>query len=40
MVVPREYIPAVEKGMREALDGGDLAGYPLVDMLARLVDGS
>ncbi len=38
--VPREYIPAVEKGMREALDGGILAGYPLVDIRARLVDGS
>jgi len=38
--VPREYIPAVEKGMREALDGGILAGYPLVDIKARLIDGS
>ncbi len=38
--VPREYIPAVEKGMREALDGGILAGYPLVDIRARLIDGS
>jgi len=38
--VPREYIPAVEKGMREALDGGILAGYPLVDLRARLIDGS
>ena len=38
--VPREFIPAVEKGMRDALDSGVLAGYPLVDMLARLVDGS
>jgi len=38
--VPREYIPAVEKGMREALDGGVLAGYPLTDVLARLIDGS
>jgi elongation factor G len=38
--VPREYIPAVEKGMREALDGGILAGYPLVDLKARLIDGS
>ncbi len=38
--VPREYVPAVEKGMREALDGGILAGYPLVDVKARLIDGS
>jgi elongation factor G len=38
--VPREYIPAVEKGMRDALDGGILAGYPLVDLRATLIDGS
>jgi elongation factor G len=38
--VPREYIPAVEKGMREALASGILAGYPLVDIKARLIDGS
>ncbi len=38
--VPREFIPAVEKGMREALDSGILAGYPLVDLKATLVDGS
>ncbi len=38
--VPREYIGAVEKGMREALDSGVLAGYPLVDIRARLIDGS
>jgi elongation factor G len=38
--VPREFIPAVEKGMRDALDGGVLAGYPLVDLRAALVDGS
>ncbi|MDK1019318.1 MAG: elongation factor G [Actinomycetota bacterium] len=38
--VPREYIPAVEKGMREALESGILAGYPLVDIRARLIDGS
>jgi elongation factor G len=38
--VPREYIPAVEKGMRDALDGGILAGYPLVDVRATLIDGS
>ncbi|KAA3635003.1 MAG: elongation factor G [Armatimonadetes bacterium] len=38
--VPREYIPAVEKGMREALANGVLAGYPLTDIRARLIDGS
>jgi elongation factor G len=38
--VPREYIPAVERGMREALEAGVLAGYPLVDVKATLVDGS
>jgi elongation factor G len=39
-VVPREYIPAVEAGLRDALDRGVLAGYPLVDIKARLFDGS
>ncbi len=39
-VVPREYIPAVQKGIVEALDSGVLAGYPVVDLKARLVDGS
>ena len=38
--IPREYIPAVEKGVREALDNGPLAGYPLVDLKISLVDGS
>ncbi len=38
--VPREYIPAVEKGLKDALDGGVLAGYPLVDLKATLVDGN
>ena len=38
--VPREYIPAVEQGVREALESGVLAGYPLVDLKAALVDGS
>ncbi len=38
--VPREYIPAVEKGVREALEGGVLAGYPLVDLKVSLKDGS
>ena len=31
-VIPREYIPAVEKGCREALESGVIAGYPLVDV--------
>ena len=38
--IPREYIPAVEKGVRDALDNGPLAGYPLVDLKVALVDGS
>ncbi len=38
--IPREYIPAVEKGIRDALESGVLAGYPLVDVRAELVDGS
>jgi elongation factor G len=38
--VPKEYIPAVEKGAREATESGVLAGYPMVDVLVRLVDGS
>lgn len=38
--IPREYIPAVEKGVRESLDSGVVAGYPVVDIKARLVDGS
>ncbi|EGQ24693.1 elongation factor G [Mammaliicoccus sciuri] len=38
--VPREYIPAVEAGLRDSLDNGILAGYPLIDIKARLYDGS
>jgi elongation factor G len=38
--VPREYIPAIEKGIREASDRGILAGYPVVDVKALLYDGS
>lgn len=38
--VPRNYIPAVEKGVREALPEGHLAGYPLVDVRVTLYDGS
>lgn len=39
-VIPREYIPAVEKGIREALTSGVLAGYPVVDVRVTLIDGS
>ena len=39
-VIPREYIPAVEHGVRQALENGPLAGYPLVDLKVTLVDGS
>ncbi|MDO8655471.1 MAG: elongation factor G [bacterium] len=38
--IPREYIPAVEKGVKEALDKGVLAGYPMVDVQVTLFDGS
>lgn len=39
-VIPREYIPAVEKGVVEAAESGVLAGYPVVDVRVTLVDGS
>jgi elongation factor G len=39
-VVPKEYIPAVDKGIREAMDTGVLAGFPVVDCKVTLVDGS
>jgi elongation factor G len=38
--IPREYIPAVEKGVREAAEGGVLAGYPVTDIDVSLTDGS
>ncbi len=39
-VIPKEFIPAVEKGVREAAEGGVLAGYPMTDLKVRLYDGS
>ncbi|KRL66002.1 elongation factor G [Companilactobacillus versmoldensis] len=39
-VVPREYIPSVEQGLKEAMENGVLAGYPLIDVKAKLYDGS
>ena len=39
-VVPREYVPAIEAGVREALEGGVVANYPLTDLAVNLVDGS
>lgn len=38
--IPREYIPAVEKGVKESLENGVLAGYPVVDVRVTLLDGS
>jgi elongation factor G len=38
--VPKEFVPSIEEGAREAMDSGVLAGYPLVDLRATLVDGS
>jgi elongation factor G len=38
--VPREFVPAVEKGVKEAVEGGILAGYPLVDIKVALFDGA
>jgi elongation factor G len=39
-VIPKEFIPAIEKGVREAMERGVLAGYPVVDMVCRLYDGT
>ncbi|MBJ6981208.1 MULTISPECIES: elongation factor G [unclassified Luteimonas] len=39
-VVPKEYIPAVDKGIQEAMANGLLAGYPIVDIKVKLIDGS
>jgi elongation factor G len=38
--IPKEFIPAVEKGIREAADAGVVAGYPVTDVKVRLFDGS
>ena len=38
--IPREYVPAVEKGVKEAMEGGVLAGYPVVDVRVTVIDGS
>src|SRR5262249_24559517 len=39
-IIPKEFIPSVEKGIREAMGRGVLAGYPVVDVKVRLFDGS
>jgi len=39
-VIPKEYIKPIDQGIREALDGGILAGYPVVDVIVELYDGS
>jgi elongation factor G len=39
-VVPKEFIKSIEEGIREAMNGGIVAGYPVVDLKATLIDGS
>src|SRR3989338_3317552 len=39
-VIPREYIPAIQKGVKEAMENGVVAGYPVIDMIAAVYDGS
>jgi elongation factor G len=39
-VIPREYIPAIDKGIKEAMTAGTLAGYPVVDVKVTVIDGS
>ncbi|GHT61410.1 elongation factor G [Endomicrobiia bacterium] len=39
-VIPREYIPAIDKGIKEAMTSGTLAGYPVVDVKVTVIDGS
>ncbi|MGA2599956.1 MAG: elongation factor G [Bryobacteraceae bacterium] len=38
--IPKEFIPAIEKGVKEALEGGILAGYPMVDVKVSVIDGA
>jgi len=38
--IPREYIPSIEQGMKEACESGIIAGYPMIDLKATLLDGS
>ena len=39
-IVPREYVPAIQKGVKEAMDKGVVAGYPLIDLTCTVYDGS
>ena len=39
-MIPKEYIPAVDKGIQEAVANGLMAGYPIVDVKVKLIDGS
>ncbi len=39
-IVPKEYIPAIQKGVKEAMDKGVVAGYPMIDVMATVYDGS
>ena len=39
-VIPKEYIPSIDKGIQEALESGVIAGYPVVDIKVKLIDGS
>ncbi|PIS05441.1 MAG: elongation factor G [Candidatus Buchananbacteria bacterium CG10_big_fil_rev_8_21_14_0_10_42_9] len=39
-IIPNEYIPAIEKGVKEAMDKGVIAGYPIIDLKATVYDGS
>ena len=38
--IPKEFIPAVKKGVKQAMQGGVIAGYPVVDIKATLIDGA
>ncbi len=38
--IPKEYVPAVDEGIKEALEGGIIAGYPMVDVRVELIDGT